>query len=196
MRRDPLSVPMPFTGPWERDNPVLAGRVWQCLTKRFHEYEDLIKRSEVYCDSPIEASLLSALLTEDSAFYYEGEPILIAPGTTFEMPEPGDTPDSRFILAPQYRVGAYRIDIAAAYTWTGKRVAIECDGHDFHEKTKEQAGSDNSRNRALLAAGWPVMRFTGSQIHADPFACAAEIARFLAADEPYSPNMMIVGSRR
>lgn len=186
----------PYTGPWEEDNPDLADRIWKCLTKRFHDYEDLIKRSAAYCESPIEEDLLAALLTEDSAFYYEGDPVLIPPGQPFPLPDPDNTPASRFIVAPQFKVGDYRIDIACAFTWTGKRVAVECDGYDFHQKTKEQVENDTARDRALLAAGWPVMRFPGSAIHKDAFDCAAQVARFLAADQPYSSSQFIVGQRR
>jgi very-short-patch-repair endonuclease len=197
IQRSPAGFPMPYTGNWEKANPELAARVWQCLTKNFQEYEDLIKSSAVYAESPIEEALVSALLTEDSAFYFEGPPILVRPGQAYEMPEQGgDVEHAQFIVAPQFRAAGYRIDIACAYSWTGRRIAVECDGHEFHEKTPEQASHDKERDRALLAAGWPTMRFTGSQIHKDPFACAKEIARFLENEDAYSPAMLIPESRR
>lgn len=75
-------------------------------------------------------------------------------------------------LKSQVEVAGYRVDLAL----TGQHVAvaIECDGHDFHEKTKEQAARDKARDRAITAAGYSVMRFTGSEIWRDPFACAEE----------------------
>jgi very-short-patch-repair endonuclease len=51
---------------------------------------------------------------------------------------------------------------------------VECDGHDFHERTKEQAASDKARDRALQALGMRVLRFTGSEIWSDPLVCARE----------------------
>lgn len=54
------------------------------------------------------------------------------------------------------------------------QVAIECDGHAFHERTKEQAARDKSRDRALSRAGWIVLRFTGAELHADSDRCAEE----------------------
>lgn len=54
------------------------------------------------------------------------------------------------------------------------RVVIECDGHDYHERTKQQAARDRSRDRAMTEVGWRVMRFTGSEIWANPFACAKQ----------------------
>lgn len=51
------------------------------------------------------------------------------------------------------------------------QLAVECDGHDFHERTKEQARRDKGRDRKLVAAGVQVVRFTGSEIFADPLRC-------------------------
>lgn len=47
-------------------------------------------------------------------------------------------------------------------------MAIECDGHDFHEKTKHQAARDKKRDREIIATGLSVTRFAGSEIWADP----------------------------
>ena len=55
------------------------------------------------------------------------------------------------------------------------KFVIECDGHDFHERTKEQARHDRSRDRKMVEAGWLVMRFTGSEIWSNPFACAEQV---------------------
>jgi very-short-patch-repair endonuclease len=62
----------------------------------------------------------------------------------------------------------YRLDFALFYerSWgNGEiKIAIECDGHDFHEKTKGQARRDKSKDRYLQSKGWIVARFTGSEI--------------------------------
>lgn len=42
------------------------------------------------------------------------------------------------------------------------------------ERTKAQAKSDKSRDRALTAAGWRVIRFTGSEVYASPHRCVQE----------------------
>ena len=59
----------------------------------------------------------------------------------------------------------------------GSRVAIEVDGHNFHERTKEQAALDRSRDRGLTLAGWSVLRFTGSEVWHDPESCAMQVLR-------------------
>ena len=45
------------------------------------------------------------------------------------------------------------------------RIIIECDGHEFHDRTKEQASNDRRRDRNMLSAGYPVFRYTGHDIH-------------------------------
>lgn len=62
-------------------------------------------------------------------------------------------------------------------------VIIECDGHDFHERTKGQAQHDRERDRYMQKRGYRVMRFTGSELYRDPMKCAKELDDFLASDE-------------
>ena len=51
------------------------------------------------------------------------------------------------------------------------RVAVELDGHEWHERTKEQVILRDERDRALQAAGWCVFHVSGSAFHRDPEAC-------------------------
>jgi very-short-patch-repair endonuclease len=44
------------------------------------------------------------------------------------------------------------------------RFIVECDGHEFHEKTKQQVRRDRARERDFLGAGYTVIRFSGSEI--------------------------------
>jgi len=59
------------------------------------------------------------------------------------------------------------------------RLIIECDGHDFHEKTKEQVTKDNERTRALQSAGYEVLRFSGSEVYNNQFKCGEEVKKFI-----------------
>lgn len=59
------------------------------------------------------------------------------------------------------------------------RLVIECDGHDFHEKTKQQAQRDKERDRNLQMAGYRVIHFTGSEVFKDPGKCVREVVEFL-----------------
>jgi very-short-patch-repair endonuclease len=55
------------------------------------------------------------------------------------------------------------------------KFVVECDGHDFHERTPKQAEHDKKRDRALTALGYRVLRFTGREIWRDPVKCASEV---------------------
>ncbi len=73
--------------------------------------------------------------------------------------------------------GRYRADFVVMAP--SRKVVVECDGHDFHEKTKEQAARDKKRDRDMQLEGWGVLRFTGAEIFRNAPACAMEILRFL-----------------
>ncbi|WP_040985481.1 DUF559 domain-containing protein [Oceanobacillus jeddahense] len=74
----------------------------------------------------------------------------------------------------------YRVDFFFHFAQMKERgaieysFAIECDGHEFHEKTKEQAAKDKQKDRDLMKNGIIVIRFTGSEIHKNPYKCARE----------------------
>ncbi len=70
----------------------------------------------------------------------------------------------------------------AVKTPVQKNLILECDGHDFHEKTKEQAAKDKRRDRELQHLGYRVFRFTGSEIHNDAIACAIEAFKGFGLD--------------
>lgn len=86
------------------------------------------------------------------------------------------------IFEPQHQVKVgektYYLDFLLSI-WlknnTTVHLAIECDGHEFHEKTKKQAQYDRQRERDLTSVGYTVVRFTGSEIYKDPYKCAEEI---------------------
>lgn len=61
------------------------------------------------------------------------------------------------------------------------RLVVECDGHNFHDRTKEQASSDRARDRAMAFEGLQVFRFTGSDIFRNPTKCAREALAMLGA---------------
>jgi hypothetical protein len=54
------------------------------------------------------------------------------------------------------------------------RIGVELDGHDFHERTKEQVAYRNQRDRDLQADGWTVLHFSGSELNRDPWKCVNE----------------------
>lgn len=59
------------------------------------------------------------------------------------------------------------------------KIIIECDGHEFHEKTKEQVAHGNKRDYDLKVAGYDVIHYSGSQIYNEPFKCAKEVLDYI-----------------
>lgn len=87
-------------------------------------------------------------------------------------------------LFPQCHIDGYRVDFLIGVKREGGSVpwlVVECDGHDFHERTKEQAAKDRSRDRDLQAKGYRVFRFTGSELYRKPLGCASETWDWLRA---------------
>ena len=81
---------------------------------------------------------------------------------------------------PQVTVGDYRIDFLILHLDGPDGlggVVVECDGHDYHERTKEQAARDKARDRDLQEQGYKVFRFTGSEIWRDAIGCADQALR-------------------
>ncbi len=92
-----------------------------------------------------------------------------------------------YVINPQNEIetvtGKYRVDflIIAILENGNFSLAVECDGHDFHEKTKVQAARDKQRDRSLKLAGVDIIHFTGSEIVADAKKCALEVMHQLEA---------------
>ncbi len=112
--------------------------------------------------------------------------VMIHPQTTIQL-----GPDFTFPEPRKYRldflVGVYE-EMSRYDEEVVKLFAVEADGHDYHERTKEQAKHDRERDRALTRAGYTVMRFTGSEIfqsvkaqleHKDPESEPSQITQEL-----------------
>lgn len=111
-------------------------------------------------DSPIEAAFLDAFC-------------VAAIEAGFDVARTSSQPFT-IIIEPQRWIGHYRVDFLISYSYFGmtKRLVVECDGHDFHEKTKLQAWRDKKRDRQIPHK---IYRFTGAEIHACAELCASEI---------------------
>jgi hypothetical protein len=136
-------------------------------------------------DSPTEL-LFGLALFERLSTYYERWPCWIY--SQEEYAELLHTPDLKnrrgsFAIVPQlaYEVVG-RVDFAIfipGLTHNFPLVIIECDGHEFHERTVEQASKDRKRDREFQKYGIPVLRFTGTDIVRTSAELAEEVAEFL-----------------
>jgi very-short-patch-repair endonuclease len=61
----------------------------------------------------------------------------------------------------------------------GLPIVIELDGHEFHEKTKQQAAKDRKRERSIIRRGYHVVRFTGHEVFRGAEACVKEVVEML-----------------
>lgn len=89
------------------------------------------------------------------------------------------TGDLLFFLEREVYVGRYRVDFMIEIDGgaNGYRIAVECDGRKWHERTEDQGAHDRSRDRELLTKGVITIRFTGSEIYRDAEACACDVWR-------------------
>lgn len=81
----------------------------------------------------------------------------------------------------QHRLLDWKADfVLSCPSISSKKIIVECDGHEFHERTKEQAARDRARDRASQDAGHMMLRYTGSEIYRDPIGCARSAVKALA----------------
>lgn len=148
---------------------------------RFLEYFDALKAK---CESPIEVLLCAALYNWSKT---DDLNIDFLPGADEFQAKPYF--DEAIFVFQQVKMGPYRADfvihdVSMPLEIREPRIMIvECDGHDFHERTKEQARRDKKRDRYFQSKGYKVLRFTGSEIWADPDACVEEIIDQVACNE-------------
>lgn len=137
----------------EVESDVLGDYLEDVIEEAKTDYQTMMGVLSNHCESPIEALFLAAFL-----------PYCLR-GDDYE-------------IRPQQKIGKYRADFVVTFVPEARyprSLVVECDGHDFHERTKEQAERDKRRDRAISAAGYPVFRFTGRELHRDARACVEEI---------------------
>ena len=144
-----------------------------CMQMASAAHDDLLAVTE----SPIEALFLSTMLARGWREMVGHGCGVIADHAAERLDvDVGTGPmlwnnDSSLICVPQMAVAlnsGRRVDFAflsPPEEEVAVRIAVELDGHDFHEKTKEQASRDKKRDRDFVLAGWTVLRFSGSDIY-------------------------------
>lgn len=160
---------------------LLKKQVLEFIEGEFESYQQ-----EALGDSEIERLLFLALLMSVKIGATEYTEVLMAADKGHYLSLREECRESRLslIILRQAQIEKWRVDflISAldwreeeASKWKWRELIVECDGHDFHEKTKLQAARDRSRDRSALLRGRDIFRFTGSEIWRDPFGCADQI---------------------
>lgn len=91
-------------------------------------------------------------------------------------------------LRTQAKVLDYRVDLLIEGHHGDWCIAVEWDGHNFHDRTKEQASRDRERDRRMQDIGIRVLRFTGSDVWNAPWHVAEEIISTAANIEMTKKN--------
>jgi very-short-patch-repair endonuclease len=120
--------------------------------------------------SPIEAKLAQAIM---GAAPYRWIPKVYEPQSDLFV---ALHPNWMFQFQTQVPIPPYTVDLLLC-CHEEVRIVVECDGHDFHEKTAAQAEHDKRRDRFLQAQGYRVLRFTGREIYRSAEAAAEEILK-------------------
>lgn len=145
------------------------------------DYNMMLQESVIGCESPIEQMLSIELERANISRIEEYNPfITVSP------------------IYKNYNIecedAKYRVDFMfmVGYVNQGEKglnevvkFVIECDGHEFHQKTKEQVEYDNCRQRALQKAGYEVIRFSGTEIWHKPYKCALEVKNLILSKCKY-----------
>lgn len=144
----------------------------EMITAAMAEKESRLTQALLGCESPIEMML--AISFEEADIFgtadYLGVDIL-GTGNQIEI-ESG--------IDHHYRVD-FLIETCHQELKIIQNFVIECDGHDFREKTKEQVAKNNRRTRNLVKDGYVVINFSGSEIYENPFRCVREIKSIITS---------------
>lgn len=170
-----------------------GGRYEEMLRIALHHYGSMLHDEAVAqnCESEIEAMMAFAFYACKVGSANNGMNLTWEP-MRWQYPEKWNINEClkasqdkhKVYVFPQVSIDGYRVDFLCVFTHLFepesryRMLAVECDGHDFHEKTKQQAARDKARDRALLLSGIPSMRFAGSEIWKDAFACVRQVDEY------------------
>ena len=153
----------------------LANRVKTFFIGINVDNESDLQYSLVGCESPIEQLLALELqnLKLEGMFRYNPYIDVVAIDKQQEIEAKGNK---------------YRVDFLIPVIYKNQEnitFVIECDGYDFHQKTKKQVEKDNKRQRDLQEAGYEVIRFSGTEIYHKPYQCALTIKNIILSKCKY-----------
>lgn len=129
-------------------------------------------------DTPIELALHAAIVVEARfGGCIEFEVISPRRGERFNWQ---DGSSRNLVIESQIDVEGRRVDFVASVLGEDcpEYLIIECDGHEFHERTPKQAARDRNHDWALQNSGVKFRRFTGTQIWRDPCWCADQVIQW------------------
>lgn len=135
----------------------------------------VLQESLIDCESPIE-QLLSLYLANLRISFNDLNPFI-------EVSQIGNNQKITCKNGKKYRLDFYFI--VKYKNQETKYYGIECDGYEFHQKTKKQVQYDNQRQRDLQNEGIEIIRFSGSEIWKNPIKCAIEVKNIILSNCKY-----------
>lgn len=156
------------------ENPKIESSVQQAINEYLSDYELELLSCMDGCESPIEQLMALALYTKSQSWVVSNRCNKLNLDIV-DIQTQGEVVSSS---GKKYRAD-FIIPVFDLKTHNSKCFVIECDGHEFHEKTKQQAMRDKQRERALVEKGYVVVRFSGSEIYKNPNACAEEVFQII-----------------
>ncbi len=127
------------------------------------------KKGSRLCESPIERSMLAALVTGDWGDMGAVPPVVhdATKGSKENMPL------APVVIVPQLAFVRMRLDFGVVVIKDRRRqiVAIECDGKQFHQDAVKES------DRVAYLRSWdiPTFKFTGSELHDDAINAADRV---------------------
>lgn len=134
-----------------------------------------LTESLIDCESPIEQLLSLALEVLNIKYIFKFNPFI----DVVEIEKQSEI---------QCGNKKYRVDFLIPVIYKNqenKCFVIECDGYEFHQRTKEQVERDNIRTRDLQKAGYEIIRFSGTEIWHRPYKCAQDILNIILSKCKY-----------
>jgi very-short-patch-repair endonuclease len=178
-------------------SPTTAAAFIKAVAEQQIRFETvtLIDELQATCESPIELAMGLALWiaareeTDAVRFIINGH----THGT--------GTGASQITVQPQATIEPYRVDFLLTATQAvdafpihsfpsnpfqpaiTRKMVLECDGRDFHDRLQTQAVRDRQRDRDLQARGYLAFRYAGTEIWGDVFQCASEAVTVLTSSQ-------------
>lgn len=125
-------------------------------------------------ESPIEALFIVALIRESWASGFKLVIDGLDPHWGRIISDFGS--EKTLTIIPQFKIDNFRADFKMVGDVS---LIVECDGHLFHEKTKEQTSRDKARDREFTKSGLKIFRYSGSDIYNKDSECVSECLEFV-----------------
>lgn len=146
-----------------------VSKIYENYIKSIDDYSDDLKHCIEGCESPIEQLLKIELQKLNLISTIKFNPYI----------DVVDIINQETIECGKKK---YRVDFLIPVIYKNQEnicFIVECDGYEFHQKSKEQVKKDNERTRNLQKQGYEIIRFSGSEIWKNVNECALEIKRII-----------------